>query len=558
MGLGDDVQTTTSSGTSTSPGKSTELPLSSTTTSTPVSDHTIHTTSLARTTESPGQKLQQFVEEVDISDLVRPEDILTVTSNINDIISADSPLPPSVLKSAADAMLDLADAMKGSQGASAENMGTIANAMVQTASIVVDMLPETPVKSTTDSLSGSDVDINNMELSPKQQVERLKKKNKEKENAQRETAESIVTSLDKVADTLLALQPANVAYRTTFNTERVAVAVVRSPANEDIQVHSGQIVANIPGREMKTQTNDVLDFKMSVFQKNPYSWAASTGGQNISSPVAFVTMKENDPGSRTEKRRLNMDFPFVPAQSRGQPPDPTPLDRATKQPGAVEGNSKVYNGENMTYYTFTVPEGNVVPVVHLNWWATEAIFHVYSAYGYLPTAEKYAEKRVVRVDGYEAWLKGTNFSISFTPNMTDHGGRLYVGVENIGAARSPRRSLVQSPDKEAALSLSVVGCSSWKDNMKRWALGDCDVKVDMKDAVASCKCHMTGSRIAVGTMTLPVPNSIDFINAFRNFRNLSDNAVVFSTVVSEYIVYILILVLLDFQRIRASVKPVSQ
>ncbi|XP_078617480.1 tenascin-R-like [Branchiostoma floridae x Branchiostoma japonicum] len=66
----------------------------------------------ARTTTSSGKTvqkviklvmlyLQEIVEEIDISDLVRPENILTVMSNIYDIISAggdvNSPLPPPVL-----------------------------------------------------------------------------------------------------------------------------------------------------------------------------------------------------------------------------------------------------------------------------------------------------------------------------------------------------------------------------------------------------------------------------------------------------------------------------
>ncbi|XP_019630262.1 PREDICTED: uncharacterized protein LOC109474407 [Branchiostoma belcheri] len=51
-------------------------------------------------------------------------------------------------------------------------------------------------------------------------------------------------------------------------------------------------------------------------------------------------------------------------------------------------------------------------------------------------------------------------------------------------------------------------------------------------------------------MTLPVPNAINFMNAFKNFRNVSDNAVVFSIVVSEFILYVVLMVLLcvDFGR----------
>ncbi|XP_066270024.1 polycystin-1-like protein 2 [Branchiostoma lanceolatum] len=465
-------------------------------------------------------------------------------------------------KYAADIVLDLANAMKGSQGASVENMATIADALVQTASTVVDMLPEpeTPIGSTSDTLFGSDVDIDNVDLSPKQQVKMLKEKQKEKEDAQRETAQSIVASLDHVGDTLLALQPPNVKYRTSFKTASVAVAVVRSPASEDIQLDSDQIVAIIPGRPKETQTNDMLDVQMSVFHKNPYSWAESTGGQNISSPVAFLTVKSNEPKNLFEKQRLNLNIPFVSSPPREREPTGTPpLDGVTEQPNDVEGDVRVSNGKNMTYHAFAVPEDNVVPVVCMNWRDVDAIFYVYSAYGYLPTAEKYAEKRVVKEDGYEAWLRGANFSISFIPNTTDHGGRLYVGVQKLVVARSThgrsQQPFVQFPDKkDYTLSISAVGCSSWKDSKKQWGLGDCDVKVNLNDAIVSCDCTMTESSIAVGTMTLPVPNSIDFLNAFSNFRYLSDNAAVFSTVMGEYVLYIFILAVLDLKRIRATLR----
>ncbi|XP_078583472.1 uncharacterized protein LOC144866130 [Branchiostoma floridae x Branchiostoma japonicum] len=72
---------------------------------------------------------------------------------------------------------------------------------------------------------------------------------------------------------------------------------------------------------------------------------------------------------------------------------------------------------------------------------------------------------------------------------------------------------------------------------------------------------MTEGKVSVGTMTLPLPNSINFINAFRNFRNLSENSVVFSIVVSEYILYIILMVFLcvDFHRIWSArrISPIS-
>ncbi|XP_066275483.1 polycystin-1-like protein 2 [Branchiostoma lanceolatum] len=111
------------------------------------------------------------------------------------------------------------------------------------------------------------------------------------------------------------------------------------------------------------------------------------------------------------------------------------------------------------------------------------------------------------------------------------------------------------------LSISAVGCSSWKDSDNQWKLEGCDADIDLDHGTISCRCHMSERKVFVGTMTLPLPNSINFINAFKNFRNLSENSVVFSIVVSEYILYILLMVFLyvDFHRIWMTLRhPASR
>eukprot|EP00058_Branchiostoma_floridae_P019276 XP_002604766.1 hypothetical protein BRAFLDRAFT_70615 [Branchiostoma floridae] len=106
------------------------------------------------------------------------------------------------------------------------------------------------------------------------------------------------------------------------------------------------------------------------------------------------------------------------------------------------------------------------------------------------------------------------------------------------------------------LLISAAGCSSWKDSKKQWKLEGCDADINLDNGAISCRCHMTEGKVSVGTMTLPLPNSINFINAFRNFRNLSENPVVFSIVVSEYTLYIILMVFLcvDFHRLWISIR----
>ncbi|XP_019621921.1 PREDICTED: uncharacterized protein LOC109468117 [Branchiostoma belcheri] len=114
------------------------------------------------------------------------------------------------------------------------------------------------------------------------------------------------------------------------------------------------------------------------------------------------------------------------------------------------------------------------------------------------------------------------------------------------------RNMPPKDDSDYRLWMSAAGCSSWEETTEQWGLEQCDANLDIHNNVFHCQCRTVGSSIAVGTMTLPVPNSIDFINAFKNFSKVGENAVVFSIVVSEFILYVLLMVLLcvDFNRLR--------
>ncbi|XP_078664136.1 uncharacterized protein LOC144907207 [Branchiostoma floridae x Branchiostoma belcheri] len=428
------------------------------------------------------------------------------------------------------------------------------SAFVQTVSAAIDVLPKQKTQTASDSdntVENGLIDTSATDLSPRQQLKVLKEKGKEKEDMQREASQSIVASLDQVADTLLSLLPEDVEYQSSFRTETVAVDVARFPSDKDLHIGSGDIVAYIPPTNL-TNAQDMLDIKMTVFRKNPYSWTKSTGGQNISSSVVFLTINAKNTGNLIKTSKIKLDMPFVPSYDKLRPGSRS-SHVTTESPNTAEENT---NGTTMAYHAFNVPADNVIPVIRMNWWDVEATFHVYISYGSPPTAEKHEEKIVIKEDGYEAWLKGTNFSASFIPNTTDHGGPLYVGVQKLGPAISaqshqPQPTVQILSREDYALSMSAVGCSSWNDDTNQWGLEDCDADISLDDGVISCTCPMTEWKVSVGTMTLPLPNSINFINAFQNFLHLSDNSVVFSIVVSEFILYLLLMVLLcvDFHQV---------
>ncbi|KAI8499818.1 hypothetical protein Bbelb_221350 [Branchiostoma belcheri] len=578
-------------------------------------DTTTYSTSTAQTTENPDEKLQHILQGMDEEQLesAKPEEILSAMNSINDVLttsgSAESSMSLSAMEDAAALIDKLASASRGAQSASVTDMAGIANALTQAATSVIDMLPEQqpPIETAGSSniLESDLIDVNSADLSPKQQLKMLKDKQKEEEDMQKRAALNIVKSLDSVAGTLLALQPADVEYQETLGTGNVGVTVSRSPSNKDLHLGNGHTTATIPRTSSGSKTNDMLDLKMLSFKKNPYSWKQSTGGQNISSPVTVLSMysresgtgpkpnRQGEPGSFKEERQVNLDIPFEPVQERVLTTDAPHM--TTHKPGEKSPESSVNGGNSttMTYHRFSIPDGNVIPVLHMSWWDIDATLHVYSLYGSKPTVEKYAEKTVIQAKGgLEAWHAEKDFTVTFTPNTTRRGGVLYIGVLKIDRAGSSPEKPNRERTTDYRLQMSAVGCSSWDENNERWGLEQCytlgppvptctlgskftsvssvcwllglspgdvsplEAKLDIGNNIFHCECRSTGTSIAVGTMTLPTPNSIDFLNAFMNFSNLSDNAVVLSIVVSEYILYIIIMVLLcaDLSKLRGKIS----
>ncbi|CAH1249640.1 PKD1L3 [Branchiostoma lanceolatum] len=558
LDIGGDVTTNglqTTTGSDTSPGAPTESPVILQTSTSGGKLYTthqykttenlggkdVHTIFMERVTESPEEKLHQLAQGIDGTALEasRPGDILEMATSINDIIQSDttSVLSPSVLKTTAELVRSLAETTRGSQGASVETMEAITTVLMKTASTVLDMAPEQepPIPSHVDNLFESNlVDIRATDLSPKQQLKKLREEQKEREDTQQLVALSLVASLDQAADTLLTLKPENVEYEASFEIGEVSLVIAKPLSSGNLKLESGNIAVNIPETTSAEETPSLWDVKVAVFQKNPLSWSDSTGGQNISSPVVVLRLNEKNPDINGTTPRVTLDFRRVQSYRTGQPTTPQPH-ITTETPRVTKGN-----GTALTYHAFSVPSDDVISVVTMTWWDFRAVYHVYSMDGSRPTVQKYAEKRVVQAAGLEAWFTETDFSVSFVPNTTARGDVLYVGVHELGPADG----------RGYSLRVNAVACSSWKDRQKQWRLGGCRATVRLNDDVISCTCDMVESRIAVGTSTLPVPNSIDFMNAFQNFLNLSDNAVVFSIVVAEFALYIILMVLLraNFKR----------
>ncbi|XP_066292394.1 polycystin family receptor for egg jelly-like isoform X1 [Branchiostoma lanceolatum] len=83
------------------------------------------------------------------------------------------------------------------------------------------------------------------------------------------------------------------------------------------------------------------------------------------------------------------------------------------------------------------------------------------------------------------------------------------------------------------------GCKYWDEEGETWSNEGCSVSALTTSKFTVCDCnHLT----SFGSEMVVAPNTIDFSNVFAKFANLSDNAAVFSVVVSILLLYVILLV----------------
>ncbi|CAH1244340.1 PKDREJ [Branchiostoma lanceolatum] len=98
---------------------------------------------------------------------------------------------------------------------------------------------------------------------------------------------------------------------------------------------------------------------------------------------------------------------------------------------------------------------------------------------------------------------------------------------------------------EVNVSAATTNCSSDGGT-------DAKVQVDLSDRVIRCNCSVPRPRAAISGSVHLLPNSIDFDSVFSNPDSLSKNDIVFYTVIGEWALYILMIIIfnVDFQQLR--------
>ncbi|XP_019614494.1 PREDICTED: uncharacterized protein LOC109462395 [Branchiostoma belcheri] len=476
------------------------------------------------------------VEAVIFGSTVDKEDVITDPTPAAPTSTAKL-LSTTDIKEGIDVLSKSAELIRSSQGATVATMETLYKAVTQTVSSMVQMLPSgnsTILDTSSPLFEMAVIDVNSVDMSPKQQLKNFKDQQWASAQQLRNSGLSLVETVERIADDLLAMLPDIEDYAKTFENDDVIVHVAKSTKRDimELQVGTNKVSASPTDCALDGGT----DAKMTVMKRNLFSWNASTFGENVTTPVTMFSWGPHLFDSCSMQLNLTNQ---ITLGIIGEPPKRQKRDlRKRGLVGTQSALRDIAGGRNsnatMAHHAFDVPTDNVVVVMQLSWWDHAAAFRVFSRYDTPPTEHLHDDVMIVQEeDAFVAWHRGTKSMRPFTPNIQRRRGRLYVGIQK---AESPTRlQMAPSPDDYRIQATTV--------------------HVDPSDSTITCNCNVPRPKAVIGGSLHVLPNSIDFDNIFQDPNILNDNKLVFCMVIGELALYLVLMIILnvDFKRLRVSI-----
>ncbi|XP_035662471.1 uncharacterized protein LOC118406516 [Branchiostoma floridae] len=487
------------------------------------------------------------------------ENVIGIVTRINNLLRVNTSQSSLAgftpeLEAGIDLLRKSSELIRATEGSTIPMMETLLNVTVQAVPNLVQMLPaeKSIILNTTTPLLRMDViDVNSVNISPKQQLKNIKHQQWKYDQQLRNAGLSLGQTMERTANSLLDILPDTKDYMKAFEKDDVTVAVARS-TRKDIILQSRQV--NVSAFPTHCNIEGGTDAKMIVMKKNLFSWNASTFGENVTTPVTMFSW-----GSQRFDHncsvQLNLSHPIAIENIE----DPRRQKRDLQERGLVGAQFALggivvgqNSNETMVLYAFDVPAVTAVVVMQLSWWDHAAAFRVFFRYDTPPTEQLYDDKMVVEEeDAVLAWRRGTNSVRKFVPNITKRRGRLYVGVQ-----KAESDSLLQTAlsPKDFVLQASAVSCLNWDHTFEKWQDVGCGVGVDPFDSTFRCNCDVPKPKAVIGGSLHALPNTIELEDIFKDPSILNDNNLVYYTVICEWALYLVLMIILnvDFQRFRVS------
>ncbi|XP_019615701.1 PREDICTED: uncharacterized protein LOC109463369 [Branchiostoma belcheri] len=432
--------------------------------------------------------------------------------------------------------------LRATQGATITTMEKMNDVIASTVSSLIQMTPTKNYITIDDSVDLFEmdvIDVHSVNVSPKQQLKNIKDQQLKSQLQLRVAAYSLLNSIDRAANSLMDILPHTEEYVTTRQNDEVAIVIARTTSSNYVTLQAGQVT--ITASTTGCSSDGRTDVKMVVMEMNLLSWNSSTYGENVTTSVNMVSLgPQNCSLQLSVTMPLTLDFADLqqPRRQKRHLEEQGLVGTQYAQSNASDGQGRNLddaaaghkNNATMTHHAFDVHSSTILMVMQLSWWDHAAAFRVFFRYDTPPTEELYDNMMIVQEeDVVLAWHRGTDSLRTFTPNIQRRQGRLYVGIQ-----KSDPRTLLQSAPlpEDYLLQASTVS-------------------LDLSESVIRCNCSFPRPRGAIAGSVHLLPNTIEFDNVFGDPESLSKSNIVFYIVISEWALYLLLIIIfnVDFQRL---------
>lgn len=176
-------------------------------------------------------------------------------------------------------------------------------------------------------------------------------------------------------------------------------------------------------------------------------------------------------------------------------------------------------------------------------------YHVYISHSITKTINQYPNELT---HDYKFTIPNGTFNIEssykilISNSETKGAGMYFIGIKLI---RLSNLTKIHTEVNSSAVSSYQIrfyssSCKYWSEEVNQWRTDGCFVGSGTTYNMTECLCyHLT----TFGSDFYVPPNKIDFTNVWAKFKNLNDNAAVFSTVIVTFGVYIIVAIWARFK-----------
>ncbi|KAL3878017.1 hypothetical protein ACJMK2_035653 [Sinanodonta woodiana] len=356
----------------------------------------------------------------------------------------------------------------------------------------------------------------------------------ERKNADRDVSHLFLNAIGSISNSVLGKSEGN--QTTSFQAKGIKVSMKKvdntTGANGEAMEDDDGGIEMPPDVLGSTGNGSDVGQTMMINKNSPFTFGSNSGTVGTS----VVTLQYSKPGSSEKVKVENTTTPIVIyLKGNGANDAEAGLYTLTVKRGDISGS--------LNYHTLNITNNNTSLHVIIHPEHDNERFEVFIKYADYPNDTNYDYMDVIphQVEAFPDAKTETQRDLLRHTFFPPQNVTAMSGVYKIGIGIKEGQVDFGKPVTyfNYTFQMYTAGCRFWNAQKETWDASGCVVGPLTTYNKTQCLCtHLTSFG---GDSAVP-PNKIDFKNVWAKFKNLNDNAAVFSTVIAVLGLYILIII----------------